>query len=88
MAPISWQGLLFVGEPALRSRYLIQTLRDCFNRPRHLLPFGVVTAVEQRLTFVALAQMKPSVESKARVVLSQKARVTAGADRNRKRWNA
>src|SRR6202023_3225630 len=56
-------------EPVLRGGYFSQTLRDGWPSPRHLLPFGVVTAVEQRLTFVAPAQMKPGLESKARFVL-------------------
>jgi hypothetical protein len=41
----------------------IQTLRDGWPSPRHLLPFGGVTAVEQRLTFVAPAQMKPGLDA-------------------------
>jgi hypothetical protein len=48
--------------------YFTQSLRDGWPRPRHLLPFSAVTAVEQ-LTFVAPAQMKPGLESKARIML-------------------
>ncbi len=66
MAPTSRQGLLFIGGQVLRGNYLSQTLRDGWPSPRQ--PFGVVTAVEQRLTFVAPAQMKPGLKSKAPIV--------------------
>ena len=36
--------------------------------PHRLLPLGVVTAVELCLIFVAPAQMRPGLESKARFV--------------------
>ena len=42
----------------------IHTPRDGWPGPRHLLPFGAMTAIEQRITFVAPAQTKAGLVSK------------------------